>query len=139
MSEDANPESLVCALRATTPTQPPPMQSYDSLPFYRRSGPASALLVVVLVMFFVAPPLLIVAPNYGPIGTVLVGIPCALLTYIPLLLVSAALLSGNIYYKFYHPTGRLVAWGWGNKIIAALFVCYAVSSFLTGSFLGGNL
>ncbi len=97
----------------------PQQQFLDTLPFYRRSGTATALLLLSLVLGFAGP--LVLAGLLAQMGTV-VNILVGTVLGTPLLAVCVVVLTGEIYFDSFDAQGQPKKWGVGNKVVAALIL-----------------
>lgn len=88
---------------------------YREKPLHRRSGPLSALLFVGLFTGFVAP---LAVGSASPLAGWLIGT----LGGLPILAVSALVLTGPVYNRTMDRPGELTTWGVGNKVVAALIL-----------------
>jgi hypothetical protein len=101
------------------PDQTAQQQFLDNLPFYRRSGTATALLLLSLVFGFGGPFLLAgVLAQLGTVPNILIGTVLGT----PLLAVCVIVLTGDIYFDAFDAQGQPKKWGVGNKVVAVLIL-----------------
>jgi len=82
-----------CGVRQMPPSAPGKYASYENVPWYRRSGPVSAMAVVGAFLF---------APLLWAVCVIV--------------------LTGDVYYKAFDEKGQLKTWWVGNKVAAVILM-----------------
>lgn len=92
-------------------------QSYELVPWYRKSGVCSFIIVSHLIVGIVGR----CVPLVGLVG---------ILTTLGVIGVCISVLTGPIYFNKVKKDGTLKTWGWGNKIAAVIILILFIGGYV---------